>query len=161
MRISAVIGQLLGLLDGILDALQPLVALGTRWWVSWQFLKSGVLKLTDWDMTLALFRDEYHTPVLSPGLAAVLGTFGELFFPVLLIVGLFGRVAAVGLFAVNAMAVIAYAHVLRSPGFEAAIGQHYLWGFMLLVLAVYGPGRLSLDHWVGARWFPRWTLQGV
>ena len=157
MKISVVVGQLLGLLDRILDALQPLVALGTRWWVSWQFLKSGALKLSDWEMTLALFRDEYHTPVLSPGVAAVVGTFGELFFPVLLIVGLFGRAAAVGLSAVNAMAVISYAHVLLSPGFEAAIAQHYLWGFMLLVLAVYGPGRLSLDHWFGARWFPRQT----
>ena len=157
MKITVVIGRLLGFLDTILDALKPLVALGTRWWVSWQFLKSGALKLSDWDMTLALFRDEYHTPLLAPGLAAVVGTFGELFFPVLLIVGLFGRAAAVGLFAVNAMAVISYAHVLLSPGFEAAIGQHYLWGFMLLVLAVYGPGRLSLDHWFGARWFPRQT----
>ena len=155
MKIAAVIGRLLGLLDKILDALRPLVALGTRWWVSWQFLKSGSLKLSDWDMTLALFRDEYHTPLLSPGLAAVVGTFGELFFPVLLILGLFGRAAAVGLFAVNLMAVISYAHVLLSPGFEAAVGQHYLWGFMLLVLAVYGPGRLSLDRWFGSRWFPR------
>ena len=155
MKIAAVIGRLLGLLDTILDALQPLVALGTRWWVSWQFLKSGSLKLSDWDMTLALFRDEYHTPLLSPGLAAVVGTFGELFFPVLLILGLFGRAAAVGLFAVNVMAVVSYAYVLLSPGFEGAVGQHYLWGFMLLVLAVYGPGRLSLDHWFGSRWFPR------
>jgi len=85
----------------------------------------------------------------------VVGTFGELFFPALLVVGLFGRAAAVGLFAVNVMAVVSYAHVLLSPGFEAAVAQHYLWGFMLLVLAVYGPGRLSLDHWFGSRWFPR------
>lgn len=148
MNIAAVIGRPLGVLDKILDALQPLVALGTRWWVSWQFLKSGMLKLSDWETTLALFRDEYHTPVLSPLLAAVLGTFGELFFPLLLIVGLFGRFAAVGLLAVNAMAVVAYAHVLLTPGFEAALGQHYLWGFMLVMLAVYGPGRLSLDSWL-------------
>ncbi len=155
MKINAVVGSLLGLLDRILDAFQPLVALGARCWVSWQFLKSGWLKLSDWDQTLSLFRDEYHTPLLSPEVAAVVGTFGELFFPVLLIFGLFGRAAALGLFAVNLMAVVSYAHVLLQPGFEAAVGQHYLWGFMLLVLAVYGPGRLSLDHWFGARWFPR------
>jgi len=155
MKINAVVGSLLGLLDRILDAFQPLVALGARCWVSWQFLKSGWLKLSDWDQTLYLFQDEYHTPLLSPELAAVVGTFGELVFPVLLILGLFGRAAALGLFAVNLMAVVSYAHVLLQPGFEAALGQHYLWGFMLLVLAVYGPGRLSLDHWFGARWFPR------
>lgn len=155
MNIAALIGRLLGLLDRILAAFQPLVALGTRCWVSWQFLKSGWLKLSDWDMTLALFRDEYHTPVLSPGVAAVVGTFGELFFPVLLILGLFGRPAAVGLFAVNVMAVISYAHVLLAPGFEGAVGQHYLWGFMLLTLAVYGPGRYSVDHLFASRWFGR------
>jgi uncharacterized membrane protein YphA (DoxX/SURF4 family) len=33
-----------------------------------------------------------------------------------------------------------------SEGFEAALAQHVLWGFMLIVLAVYGPGKLSLDH---------------
>ncbi len=155
MKSNVLVGSLLGLLDRILDGLQPLVALGVRCWVSWQFLKSGWLKLSDWEQTLYLFQDEYHTPLLSPQAAAVAGTFGELFFPVLLILGLFGRAAALGLLAVNLMAVVSYAHVLLQPGFEAAVGQHYLWGFMLIVLAVYGPGRLSLDHWFGARWFPR------
>jgi uncharacterized membrane protein YphA (DoxX/SURF4 family) len=41
--------------------------------------------------------------------------------------------------------------VLLQEGFAAAIGQHYLWGFILLVLAVYGPGAWSLDNWVLAR----------
>ena len=147
MNIAAAIRRPLGVLDKILDALQPLVALGARWWVSWQFLKSGMLKLQDWETTLFLFREEYHTPVLSPVLAAVTGTFGELFFPLLLIVGLFGRFAAVGLLTVNVMAVVSYAHVLLTPGFEAALGQHYLWGALLLMLAVYGPGKFSLDAW--------------
>jgi putative oxidoreductase len=147
MNIAAAIGRPLGVLDKILDALQPLVALGARWWVSWQFLKSGMLKLGDWETTLALFRDEYHTPVLSPYLAAVLGTSGELFFPFLLILGLFGRFAAVGLLAVNVMAVVSYAHVLLTPGFEAALGQHYFWGALLVMLALYGPGKFSLDAW--------------
>ena len=44
------------------------------------------------------------------------------------------------------MAVYAYAHVLLTEGFEAALGQHVLWGLMLLVIVVYGPGRVSLDH---------------
>ena len=147
MKIAAAIGRPLGVLDKTLDALQPFVALGARWWVSWQFLKSGMLKLSDWETTLALFRDEYHTPVLSPYLAAVVGTFGELFFPVLLMIGLFGRFAAVGLLAVNVMAVVSYAHVLLAPGFEAALGQHYFWGALLVMLALYGPGKFSLDAW--------------
>ena len=128
------------------DLLQPLLALGIRIWVGLQFWKSGVLKITSWDTTLYLFTNEYHTPLLPPEVAAVAGTFGELFFPILLWLGLFGRLGALGMFAVNAMAVISYQQVLLAEGFEAALAQHVLWGFMLIVLMVYGPGKLSLDH---------------
>jgi putative oxidoreductase len=133
------------------DTFQPLLLLGTRLWVSWQFLLSGWLKLTQWDTTLELFRSEYQVPVLPPTLAAVAATCGELFFPVLLVLGLFTRVGALGLFAVNAMALISYWHVLGAEGFEAARGQHYLWGLMLLVLVTFGGGRLSLDAWLEKR----------
>jgi putative oxidoreductase len=115
-------------------------------YVSWQFLKSGYLKVTTWDSTLALFENEYHTPLLSPHAAAVAGAFGELFFPTLLVLGLVGRLSAIGLFAVNAMAVISYRQVLLAEGFEAALGQHVLWGTLLTFLIVYGPGKFSLDY---------------
>jgi putative oxidoreductase len=128
-----------------LDALRPLLLLGTRLWVSWQFLLSGWGKLTRWDTTLFLFQEEYHVPVLPPAVAAVAGTFGELFFPVLLVLGLFSRVGAVGLFAVNALALASYWHVLGGDDFAAARGQHYLWGFMTLVIATCGAGAISLD----------------
>jgi putative oxidoreductase len=82
--------------------------------------------------------------------AAIAGTAGELVFPVLLMLGLLGRYAAAGLFAVNIVAVVSYSHVLLTEGFEAALGQHYLWGFMLLVLVVFGSGRWALDS-AGAR----------
>jgi len=130
---------------------ESLLLLGTRLYVAWQFLKSGWLKVTDWGTTLFLFKDEYHTPLLPPVAAAMAGTFGELVFPVLLILGLLTRYAAAGLFAVNVVAVVSYAHVLYSDGFEAAIGQHYLWGFMLLVVAIYGPGAWSADRWLAPR----------
>ena len=113
--------------------------------------KSGLLKIGRWESTLGLFQDEYHVPLLPPALAAVAGTAGELFFPVLLALGLFGRIGAVGLFAVNVLAVVSYAHVQYSEGFEAAIGQHYLWGFMLAMLAIYGPGGWSVDRWLAPR----------
>ena len=130
----------------LLDPLQSLFALGARLYVSWQFLKSGYLKVTSWDSTLYLFENEYHTPVLSPHVAAVAGAFGELFFPALLVLGFMGRLSAIGLFAVNAMAVISYSQVLLAEGSEAALGQHILWGSLLLFLIVYGPGKLSLDR---------------
>ena len=69
-------------------------------------------------------------PLLPPTLAAVVGTFGELFFPMLLVLGLFTRVGALGLFAVNALAVISYWHVLGGEGYRSraraarALGLH-------------------------------------
>jgi putative oxidoreductase len=138
----------------LFNPLQPLLLLGLRLWVSWQFLKSGWLKLRDWDSTLFLFQEEYRVPLLSPELAAVTGTFGELLFPLLLIFGILGRYAAIGLSAVNVLAVVSYAHVLLASGFEAALGQHYLWGLMLLVIVVFGPGSLSVQREASSRPLP-------
>lgn len=147
-RLPMSIDRSLSLTARGLTAMQPLLALAVRVYVSWQFLKSGWLKIASWEVTVSLFTDEYHVPLLPPTLAAVVGTAGELVFPLLLMLGLAGRLSALGLFAVNAMAVVSYAHVLYSEGFEAALGQHYLWGFMLLVLAIYGPGAWSADRLV-------------
>ena len=130
----------------LLNPLQSLFALGARLYVSWQFLKSGYLKVTSWDSTIYLFENEYHTPVLSPHAAAAAGSFGELFFPTLLVLGLVSRLSAIGLFAVNAMAVISYSQVLLAEGSEAALGQHILWGTLLVFLMIYGPGKFSLDY---------------
>jgi putative oxidoreductase len=129
-----------------LDLLRSPLLLVIRLWVSWQFLKSGWLKITQWDSTLELFHSEYHVPLLPPTLAAVAGTFGELFFPVLLVLGLLTRIGALGLFAVNLMAVVSYWHVIGQEGFEAALGQHVLWGLMALILCIFGAGRFSLDR---------------
>ena len=135
----------------LLNALQSPFALLVRVYVSWVFLKSGWLKLGDWGQTVALFESEYRVPLLPPHAAAVAGIAGELVFPALLIVGLAGRLSAIGLFVVNALAVISYAHVLFQEGFEAAVAQHYLWGFMLLVIIFYGPGAFSVDGLLARR----------
>jgi putative oxidoreductase len=130
----------------MLNPLQSLFALGARLFVSAQFLKSGYLKFTTWDSTLYLFANEYHVPWLSPHDAAVAGTFGELFFPALLVLGFVSRLGAIGLFVVNAMAVVSYSQVLLAAGSEAALGQHILWGTLILFLIIYGPGKFSLDY---------------
>jgi putative oxidoreductase len=145
------LGRIPALVAAVLERLANPFALATRVYVAWQFFKSGLLKIASWESTLGLFRDEYRVPLLPPELAAVAGTAGELFFPVLVALGLFGRIGAVGLSAVNVLAVVSYAHVLFSEGFEAAIGQHYLWGFMLAMLAIYGPGGWSVDRWLAPR----------
>ena len=134
-----------------LDPLQSLFAAGARAYVSWQFLKSGYIKVTSWDTTLYLFENEYHTPLLSPHVAAVAGSLGELLFPALLVAGFMSRLGAIGLFAVYAMAVVSYAHVLLAEGYEAALAQHILWGSIAAFLAFYGPGKFSVDHFLGNR----------
>jgi len=127
-----------------IDRLQPLGLLALRLYVSMIFFRSGLIKLSDWGATLALFHDEYHVPLLPPALAAVVGAFGELAFPVLVTLGLLGRFGAAGLFVVNAMAVISYPQLF---GFDcpAAIDAHFYWGSILIALTLFGPGPISLD----------------
>jgi putative oxidoreductase len=129
---------------GLVDRLQPLLLLAGRLYVAQIFLRSGLIKIHDWGSTLALFRDEYKVPVLPPELAAYVGTFGELSFPVLIALGLAGRFGAAGLFVVNAMAVISYPQLF---GFEcpAGLNAHAYWGSIILALIVFGPGSISLD----------------
>lgn len=140
------ITRLVGSLSQGLNWLQAPLALATRLYVGHVFFTSGWLKLTNWSQTLSLFETEYHTPVLPPYLAALAGTFGELFFPVLLVLGIGGRIGALGLFAVNAMAVISYWHVLGTDEFIGGLRQHELWAFMLAMLAIYGSGALTVDR---------------
>ncbi len=129
-----------------LDAyLQPLLLLGIRLYVARVFFLSGLTKIDDWSATVALFRDEYTVPILPPGLAAVMGTAGELMFPILLAFGLFGRLGALGLFFVNAMAVISYP-LLFQLECPAAINSHFYWGALLLVVLAFGSGKLSVDY---------------
>jgi len=134
--------------DG-LDRLSPVADLAVRLWVASVFWKSGISKAQSLDTTVQLFRYEYSVPLLPPELAAYLGTSVELVFPVLLAVGMAGRFAALVLFAFNVIAVIAYPDL--GP---AGVEQHYVWGILLLVTLLHGPGRLSADHLIG-RWLAR------
>ena len=134
------------LLVRLLDSLQPPAALLARLYVAQVFFAAGLTKLRDWSVTLALFQDEYRVPVLPPEVAAVLGTTGELVLPVLLVLGLAGRFAALGLSVMNGVAVLSLAEVA-----PAALQQHVFWGSLLAALAIYGVGPWSLDRWLGPR----------
>lgn len=127
---------------------QALALLGARLFLLDVFFRSGLIKLQDWEATLFLFQEEYHVPLLPPELAAWMGTGGELVCSALLALGLLTRPAALGLFVVNAMAVISY------PGLSAiALKDHQLWGVLALGLALFGGGKLAVD----ALWWRRWS----
>lgn len=115
--------------------------LGIRLYLAKVFFQSALTKVQSWQTTLMLFEYEYTVPLLSPYVAAILGTTAELILPVLIVLGLGSRLAAVALFIFNWVAVIAYP-ALSAAGYQ----QHLLWGFMSAVLFFYGPGKLSLDQ---------------
>jgi putative oxidoreductase len=136
----------------LLDRLQPLLLLGFRLYLARVFLLSGLTKTRDWSSTVALFTDEYHVPFLPPAVAAALGAATELSMPILLVVGLGSRLAAGVLFVFNIVAVISYYETLVQTG---GVKDHILWGTMLLVLLICGPGQIAVDtrleRWIGRR----------
>lgn len=129
-----------------IDRFQDLFALAIRLYVARVFLLSGLTKIQDWNITLALFENEYQVPFLSPAVAAALGTGAELALPALLAAGLGTRFAALGLFAFNLVAVVSYPDLS-----DAGLKDHLLWGALLAVTFFHGPGKLSADHLIRRR----------
>lgn len=126
-----------------LTYLSPAFNLGWRIYLGKVFFFSGLTKIRSWDSTLFLFNFEYQVPFIPPEIAAIMATAGELILPLLLISGSLGRFAAIGLFILNVMAVISYPALL-----PIALKDHYLWGALLAVLVIYGPGKWSVDEWL-------------
>ena len=132
-------------LSGLLNYSQPVVLLAARFYVAWVFFASGLTKINDWETTLLLFEYEYAVPLLSPVVAAWLGTVGELLFPVLLALGLLSRFSAIALSIVNIVAVISLSEIA-----PAAYNLHLIWGGLLAAVICFGPGKLSTDSIVKA-----------
>lgn len=129
-------------LEAMLDWLQAPALLAARIYVAYVFFASGLESLRSWDGTLYLYESEFHVPILPPHVAAVMGTAGEVLLPPLLLLGLFGRFGALGLFVVNAVALLSYLYALQPP----AIMFHVIWGILLAVVTLWGPGRWSVDY---------------
>lgn len=132
---------------GINRLLAPLFSLAVRLWIAQVFFKSALTKIDSWSTTLALFEHEYDVPLLSPAVAASLGTAVEVVAPLLLAIGLGTRASAAILFAFNLIAAVSYPDIS-----EAGILQHQYWGILLTMIFVYGPGKLSLDALLCARY---------
>jgi len=105
------------------------------------FLKAGLLKVSSWESTIGLFRDEYRVPILPPELAATMASTFELGCSALLIVGLASRLATLPLLGMIAtIQLFVYPH---------AWSEHLVWGSILVFLLTRGPGSISLDHLIG------------
>ena len=128
------------ILLSILTPLVPFFLFISRLWVAWVFFRSGLTKISTWDSTLYLFQYEYQVPLLPWQLAAYMGAAAELFLPIFLALGLLTRPAAFLLFMFNIVAVISYPALWKTGFYD-----HQMWGVMLIVTSVFGPGILSLD----------------
>ena len=113
------------------------LALPLRLAVATVFWNSAMAKLANWDTTISLFADEYNLPLLPPVLAAYMALAIELTTPVLLVLGLFTRAAAVVLLCMTA--------VIEIFVYPQAWPTHIEWAAMLLVLLCRGAGAISLD----------------
>lgn len=135
--------------DGLLTAIPPsLPLLALRFALAIPFFNSG---LTKWDgfLTLStgaryLFQEEFRLHLFGSEfpypmpltMAAAAGT-AELILPVLLVLGLFTRYAALGLLAMTV--------VIQLTIPDGWINFHLPWAAMALALVVYGGGRIALD----------------
>ncbi len=140
--------------DNSLNKLHSLAVLLARFYIAQVFFMSGLTKIRDWDTTLFLFAEEYQVPLLPFELAAYLGTFSELLLPILLITGIFTRLSALALFAVNCVAVISLAEIA-----PAALYLHVIWGILLIQLIIYGGGLLSTDRLLNRLFQTRMTTR--
>ena len=123
------------------------VALAVPFWKSGVLKWNGFLQLND--TAVYLFSDEFklHLPggpynYPAPALVAFLSGCVEVGFPVLLVIGLGTRFAATGLLFMTCII-----ELTVPDGWPI----HITWAAMALAIMAWGPGHLSLDHAVVAR----------
>lgn len=137
-------------LNDKIDFISPVFGLGIRLYLFNIFFTSGLTKIQSWETTKMLFAYEYNVPLLNPELAAWMGTAAELTLPVILVIGILSRPAALALFAFNAIAAFSYPDI--SP---AGTVDHIMWGVMSAAIFFHGAGKLSFDHLVLRRVFEK------
>ncbi|MCW8944479.1 MAG: DoxX family protein [Sedimenticola sp.] len=121
-----------------------LMGLIARLAIAYTFFSSGRTKVTGvlevTDTTLFLFKEEYAVPVIPSDIAAYMATYAEHFFPILLVLGLFTRFAALSLLVMTL--------VIQLFVYPDAWNVHLWWAIALLYLIKHGSGKASLDHFI-------------
>lgn len=133
--------RLSGWVSDSLLALCARLALGAIFFLSGRTKVEGFLTVSEGAYTL--FREEYKVPILPPELAAHLATYAEHLLPVLLVLGLFTRLSALGLLGMTA--------VIQLFVYPDAWPTHLSWATLALYLAGRGAGAASLDGLLGIR----------
>jgi putative oxidoreductase len=130
------------LLDHIPNALLLLTArLGVAavFFMSGRTKVDGILHITD--STYTLFETDYRLPLVPPHIAAHAATYSEHLFPILLTLGLFSRVGALGLLCMTA--------TIEIFVYPDAWPTHLSWAGLLLPILARGGGAWSLDALLG------------
>jgi putative oxidoreductase len=127
-----------------------ILALPLRLAVATVFWNSAMTKLENWNTAVELFAEEYRVPFLPPELAAYMAVSIELTAPVLLVLGLATRSAALVLLGMTTVIEV-FVYPLAWP-------THIQWAAMLLVLLCRGPGKLALDQWILRRLQAKYDL---
>ena len=122
------------------------IALCARVFPAAVFWQSGQTKVAGFHLkpsAVALFQNEYQLPVIDPTAAAYLSAVGEHVLPVLLVLGLATRFAALGLLFMTAVIEI-FVYPLAWP-------THGVWATCFLLLIARGPGEVSFDYLIARR----------
>lgn len=138
--LTVMIGRVIRWLDSIPYSV---LAIPLRFAVATVFWNSAMTKLANWETAISLFTEEYKVPLLPPELAAYMAATIELTTPVLLVLGLATRPAALVLLGMTT--------VIEVFVYPQAWPTHIQWAAMLLVLLFRGPGKWSLDHLIRRR----------
>jgi len=118
-----------------------LIALTARIFPAAVFWQSGQTKLEGWhvsDNAIYLFREEYKLPLIDPVIAAHLAAFAEHAFPILLVLGIASRFAA--------LALLGMTLVIEIFVYPGAWPTHGTWAACFLIVIARGAGAWSLDH---------------
>lgn len=126
--------------DSVL-ALTARIGIAAIFFMSGRTKVQGVLTVSD--SAYSLFEMEYRLPVIPPDIAAHLAAYAEHLFPLLLVIGLCTRFAA--------LALLGMTTVIQIFVYPDAWPTHLTWAGLLLLLLGRGGGRFSLDHRLGLK----------
>jgi putative oxidoreductase len=132
---TAIVRQAFDLLDHVPDWL---LAIPLRLAVATVFWDSAMAHLANWQTTLELFQTEYQVPILPPDVAAYMAVSIEVSAPILLVLGLAARAAA--------LVLLGMVTVIELFVYPQAWPTHIQWAAMLLVLVCRGAGMISVDR---------------